>query len=68
MRAMRNVGQCHPCTHLRRCDSLDGTAGGGARGHEEMCRGEGGLCCTSVPVPLLLEFRSTIGSKAVWAE
>lgn len=49
MRTMGNGGQCHPCIHLLRCDSLDGTAGGGrgARGHGRVGRGEGGLCCVS---------------------
>lgn len=38
MRTTRDSGQCHPCIHLRRCDSLAGTAGGEAM---EMCKGAG---------------------------
>lgn len=48
MRTMGNGGQCHPCIHLLRCDSLDGTAGGWERrkGARESGQG-GGLCCVS---------------------
>lgn len=66
MRTMGDGGQCHPCIHLRRCDSLAGTAGGEGDGEVQGGKGEwaggrGVSAAPPLPVPALLEFRSTLG-------
>lgn len=53
MRTMADGGQCHPCIHLRRCDSLAwhcrGVGEESTMGQGRVGRGEGGLRLLAAP-------------------